>query len=251
MRFGNYSEYLKRRWAELGGEEATERARRETGVFREQDMGWSETDAESQARAEQRAEVFKNAQMPIFIQIAGELHHTQGHRDVGLGKKNGGNRWELDGDDVATDILVLKDLDGGPDDQLVDCFSSMGGPETKPSWNEIEPNSDRTFVVPPVPSGDVPPVTGDPEKPVGSRIVIDLAPYFAEFAKPLEAENAELRKRLESLEARPVSQTTPELPEKIALLSDHGLYLTAEPSGKVTARSDRPDAWQQWRPVKP
>jgi hypothetical protein len=152
-RFGNYEDYLKRRWIELRGEDATDAARHRTGVFREQDMGWD--NEATHPLAEQRAEEFKKAQMPIFVQIAGELHHALGHKDVGLGKKNSGNRWELEGDDVATDIIVLKDLDGGGGVQLVDCFSSMGGPETKPMWAEIEPNSDRSFVVPPVPAGPV------------------------------------------------------------------------------------------------
>jgi hypothetical protein len=254
MRFGNYEAYLKTRWTELDGEGATDAARRETGVFREQDMGWD--NEATHPLAEQRAEVFKRAQMPIFIQIAGELHHKHGHRDVGLGKKNSGNRWELPGDDVATDILVLKDLDGSDAVQLVDCFSSMGGPETKPGWNEIEPNSDRSFVVPPVPAGYDVPVIGDPHDdsavgPVGSVLRIDLAPIVAELLKPLEAENAELRKRIEALEARPAAAAGAELAEKYGLVSDRGTYLTAEetPAGKVTARGTSLDAWQQWRLV--
>jgi hypothetical protein len=246
MRFGNYGDYLKQRWDELGAEAAIEAVRQRLGIFKESQMPW-DTDEE---RGHHLAAEFLKAQMPIFVRIAGELHHVQGHADVGLGKKTGGNRWETVNGPIATDILVLRDLDGSDAVQLVDCFSSMGGPETKPGWNEIEPNADREFVVPPVPAGDAPDIS-DPQKPtgpVGSVFRIDIAPAVAELLKPLEAENAELRKRIEALEARPAAASGAELAEKYGLVSDHGTYLTAEetPAGTVTARGNSLDAWQQW-----
>jgi hypothetical protein len=90
MRFENYGDYLTRRWEELGFEAATEAVRQRTGVFKEDQMPWT-TD---QPRAEALAEEFKAVQCPIFVRIVGELHHQQGHRDVGLGRKPGGNNWQ-------------------------------------------------------------------------------------------------------------------------------------------------------------
>jgi hypothetical protein len=241
MRFGNYGDYLEKRWKELGGEAATEAVRQRLGIFTEDQMPWA-TDEE---RGHQLAAEFLKAQMPIFVRIAGELHHLQGHRDVGLGKKTGGNRWETTNGPIATDILVLRDLDGSDAVQLVDCFGSMGGPETKPGWNAIDPNADREFVVPPVPE-DAPVIT-DPQQPtgpVGSRIVIDFAPIVAELLKPLEAENAELRKRIEVLEARPAPTASKLLPAQIALRDYKGEYLSSDRDGVVRANRSKRQGWE-------
>jgi hypothetical protein len=108
MRFENYGDYLTRRCEELGFEAATEAVRQRTGVFKEDQMPWT-TD---QPRAEALAEQFKAVQCPIFIRIVGELHHQQGHGDVGLGRKPGGNNSMTAVGPVASDIIVLKSLDG-------------------------------------------------------------------------------------------------------------------------------------------
>lgn len=36
------------------------------------------------------------------------------------------------------------------------------------------------------------------------------------------------------------------LPTRIALLGDHGTYLTAEPDGRATVRETQPEGWQTW-----
>lgn len=149
MRFGDYGDYLKRRWDELGGEAATQAVREKTGVYEESQMPWESSPEFANALAEQ----FKRAQCPIFVQIAGELHHTQGHTDVGLGYKPAGNNWETANGPIASDIIVLRSLDGEGVFQWVDCFSSMGGPEAKPQWAVIDPNYDRTWLKPPEPDG--------------------------------------------------------------------------------------------------
>jgi len=184
MRFGNYRDYVHKRCDDLGFEDRTEEVRNRTGVHSDADMGW-DTNPE-QAEGYQRQ--FKAVQMPIFVQIAGELHHKIGHKDVGLGKKNGGNNWTLpSGEKIATDIIVLKDLDGSGATELIDCFSSMGGPESKPRWDAIEPNSDREFIVPPVPGqvdpGPIdppvePPQQGLTKEEVQAMIDAALVPYL-------------------------------------------------------------------------
>jgi len=192
MRFGDYGDYLKRRWDELGGEAATEKVRQRTGAHREADMPWGRNDEQAQDWANQ----FKAAQCSIFVQIAGELHHTLGHRDVGLGSKPGGNNFPTANGPIATDIIVLKDLDGGPEVQLVDCFSSMGGPETKPGWAEIEPNSDRTWLQPPAPTGPTPiPIPVPPPTPPTPTIPPELLQRVAE----LETKGAELARRIDDV----------------------------------------------------
>src|SRR6185503_12743752 len=96
-RFGDYGDYLKRRCEELGFEAKTEEVRRRTGAFREADMLWGRDDVLAQNWANQ----FKAAQCGIFVQIAGELHHTLGHRDVGLGSKPGGNNFSTSNGPIA------------------------------------------------------------------------------------------------------------------------------------------------------
>lgn len=184
-RFGHYGEYLKKRWDELGGEAATEAVRRKTGARTERDMPWGRNDELAQDYANQ----FKAAQMPIFVRIAGELHHTLGHRDVGLGHKAGGNHYMTANGPIATDILVLKDLDGSGHTQLVDCFSSMGGPESKPLWNPIEENADRTWLQPPVPEGAKPPKPSEPppSTPSADERFDAVLTQLERFGKKLDA----------------------------------------------------------------
>lgn len=156
--FNNYEDYLKARCNDLGFEAATQEVRQRLGIYKEDQMPW-ET---NEPLAQQYAEEFKKAQCPIFVEIAGEMHHVQGNHDVGVGSKPDGNNWTMpDGRKIASDIIVLKSLDGDGSFQWVDAFSSMGGPEAKPQWAVIEPNYDRSWIVPVVPGGaSAPPVEG-------------------------------------------------------------------------------------------
>lgn len=195
MRFGDYGEYLKRRWDELGGEAATEAVRRSTGARTERDMPWN-TDP---VRAQFYADQFRAAQCAIFVEIAGELHHTFGHADVGLGRKPSGNHYESASGPVATDIIVLKDLDGGAEVQLIDCFSSMAGPESKPRWDAVEPNSDRTWVQPPVPAGAQPQPSPEP----APEPVAPPSDAVLEAIAALDRKVDALRQNVEALRGRP------------------------------------------------
>lgn len=230
MRFGNYGVYLKTRWDVLGGEAATEAVRQKTGARTEADMPWGRNDELAQDFANQ----FKAAQMPIFVRIAGELHHTHGNRDVGLGSKSGGNNWQTPNGPIATDVIVLKDLDGSDAVQLVDCFSSMGGPETKPSWNEIEPNADRTFVVPPKPAAVSTDTGGtdttDGETSGSSGVDAAVEALVERVTKPLKdaiyRQGSEIAALRDKVEAGGGGHAV--MPTKIALRDSRGNYISAD-----------------------
>jgi hypothetical protein len=163
--FRKYDTYLKKRWAELGVEEKTEAVRQKTGVRSVEDFM-----ALDDAHQHEAEKLFKEAQCPAFFQILGELHHVMGHKDVGAGRKDGGNMWQ----GMATDIIVIKETDeqgnviSNNNVQLIDAVSDMGGPDAGPSgWAVIAPNSDRRFVVPPVPADFTPVVPKDEPKVPG------------------------------------------------------------------------------------
>lgn len=93
--------FYNKRWNELGIEEKTEALRQKTGIHNDKEM---ETVLLSDPARAGRAEAeFKQLQIPAFIQIVGEMHHLNGWKDVGLGNKPGGNRWEIPGGSVAVD----------------------------------------------------------------------------------------------------------------------------------------------------
>jgi len=240
-KFQEYAEYLTRRWAELGGEAATQAVRQRTGIFREEQMPWT-TD---QPRAEALAEEFKAVQCPIFVRIAGELFHQQGHKDVGLGRKPSGNNWQTPNGPVASDIIVLKSLDGDGTFQWVDCFSSMGGPGAKPQWGVIEPNTDRTWLEPPPPDGPIVPTidttttTGGEEDGMTESAVKAL----------IDAAVAPLRDQIAKLQKNALLYGG-----SVALRSLNGQVLCAEGGGptkphedfQITSRGDV-GAWESYR----
>lgn len=242
-RFNEYGDYLVQRWKELGGEAATDAVRKRTGIEKEEQMPWGV----DQQRAEALAEEFKAVQCPIFVRIVGELHHKQGHKDVGLGRKNGGNNWQTSNGPVASDIIVLKSLDGDGSFQWVDCFSSMGGPAAKPGWAVIEPNTDRTWLEPPPPEPSV--VPAEPSAPqvpnplnnpkieetaaLASQVLTSLVwtVVSSALAIVIPVLRDELREELKSAQPQPGNS----FPRRIALKDSQGNYLCADRS-----RTDTP-----------
>lgn len=235
--FGDYGDYLARRWEELGGEAATQKVREKTGVYTEDQMQWDDHPELAEARAEE----FKRVQCPIFVQIVGELYHLQQHHDVGLGEKKSGSHWETENGPIASDIIVLKSLNGDGSFQWVDAFSSMGGPESKPQWAVIEPNYDRKWLEPPVPDGSDTGDGGNGEQP----------PANNEDVAALVEEVKALRQELDALKAVALKRG-----DSVGLRADdgNGLLLCAEGGGpnepgrefRITSRNAK-NAWESYR----
>jgi len=238
--FQEYGDYLIRRWDELGGEAATQAVRQRTGIFKEDQMPWGV----DQTRAEALAEEFKAAQCPIFVRIAGELFHQQGHKDVGLGSKPGGNNWQTPNGPVASDIIVLKSLDGDGTFQWVDCFSSMGGPQAKPQWAVIEPNTDRAWLQPPPPGATPDPGPKPPNihLPEDAMTESQVKAMIAAAVAPLQAQIATLKQNALTYGA------------SVALRAANGQVLCAQNGGpkdaneafEIQSRSSI-GAWESYR----
>ena len=84
----------------------------------------------------------------------------------------------------------------------------------------------------------------------GGGMVIDLGPALKPLVsrlKALEDLVAAQAKEIDDLKSRPIAAPAPAagaFPKKIALKTDHGTYLTAEPDGRVTNREDHAASWQ-------
>jgi hypothetical protein len=176
MTYREFSAYFAQRWNELGVPEATaEVTRRMKVTSRERvklrGMAVQRRIAEGgnnyarrtlstiSKRIETLEQAYKSVQCPAVMQIAGELHHDRGNRDVGLSTKNGGTRWTLkDGRTVADDIITIKPTDGAGNVvsgnfTLVDAVVSIGSADARPTWSVLGPNTDssRPWALPPVP----------------------------------------------------------------------------------------------------
>jgi len=165
----NYSEYFNRRWAELRVKERSDALLQQLGLTPEQadkifDAGGEEGDALEKK--------FQAIQCPALFQIAGELFHTQGKKDVGLSQKLSGNNFN----GRATDIFAIKPTDSagkvisGPD-FLVDVLRAGGSHRSEPTWNVLGPNNDasRKWVEPPTP-GSVPAPAPGPTPPLPGNV---------------------------------------------------------------------------------
>jgi len=81
-------------------------------------------------------------------------------------------------------------------------------------------------------------------------MVIDLGPALKPLVsrlKALEDLVAAQADEITELKKRPTASPAPAagaFPKKIALKTDHGTYLTAEPDGRVTNREDHAASWQ-------
>jgi hypothetical protein len=83
----------------------------------------------------------------------------------------------------------------------------------------------------------------------GVAHLVDLSPAIRPLMQrlqELEQEVAAQAREIKELKARPVAAavSSVSLPKKVALKSDHGTYLTAEPDGRMTHREDKPSGWQ-------
>ena len=76
-------------------------------------------------------------------------------------------------------------------------------------------------------------------------MVIDLRPLEARI-QALEKLVSAQAQEIADLKARPAASPSAAaaLPKKIALKTDHGTYLTAEPDGRMTNRENHPASWQ-------
>ena len=83
----------------------------------------------------------------------------------------------------------------------------------------------------------------------GENMVIDLRPLEARI-KALEQLVATQAAAIADLKKRPAASPAPSggaMPKKIALKTDHGTYVTAEPDGKMTNREDHAASWQTFK----
>ena len=159
----------------------------------------------------------------------------------GLLEKTGGARVR----DRAADVL-LYDL-GNATAQVVDVVANaeghadQGNPEGKvsPSWGvkDIRPISQWKKPYPI--GGDMPP-TNSPATVVSQETINGL--IKAALAPVLDELKA-LRAKVAELEARTHAEP-PKLPKHVGLKSAHGLYMAAEPNGRVIADRGARGSWE-------
>lgn len=147
-------------------------------------------------------------------------------------------------DDVVT--FRLDDADFGKK-KLIDVLGDGGGADV-PMWNvrpahEEPGNGFWSPAVNPDLDGAVP---GDrPPPPSGGSIDAIVQKLIAAATAPLKAEIERLGAMVAALESRPVAS----FPERIALRSDHGKFVVAEPDGTVAANRDVAGAWETFSVV--
>jgi hypothetical protein len=137
-----------------------------------------------------------------------------------------GNRW------FTHEIQVI--ADGPSPGSFVWAWEDKGGPP-------YAPRPCQQTAAAPSGGGAVPAPSGD--------FVIDLRPLEARI-QALEKLVAAQADAIADLKKRPVASATPSgggLPKRIALKTDHGTYVTAEPDGKITNREDRAASWQTFK----
>jgi hypothetical protein len=117
----DYSDYIVRRWHELGVSEQQQTLEPESPQIRDLHCGW-------------------------LLTVAGELQHTtqhegRDHPDVGLLFKNWGNFYDAgSGLQIATDILCVRDTDEAGDvtDEkefaIIDVITSVFARHSAPGW---------------------------------------------------------------------------------------------------------------------
>jgi len=150
---------------------------------------------------------------------------------------NNGNRW------FTHEIQVI--ADGGSPGSFVWAWEDKGGPPYAPRPCQQTATSGTVAPSP------VSPATGGACGGVASSgdMVIDLRPLEARI-QALERLVAAQAETIADLKKRPVAAPSPSggaLPKKIALKTDHGTYITAEPDGKMTNREDHPASWQTFK----
>jgi hypothetical protein len=140
-----------------------------------------------------------------------------------------GNQW------FTHEVQVI--ADGPTPGSFVWAWEDKGGP----------PYAPRRC---PQPGGTTPTPTPIPTPDEnGGDMVIDLRPLEARI-KALERLVAAQADAIADLKKRPVATPAPSggaQLKKIALKTDHGTYVTAEPDGTMTNREDHPASWQTFK----
>jgi hypothetical protein len=148
-----------------------------------------------------------------------------------------GNRW------FTHEIQVI--ADGPTPGSFVWAWEDKGGPPYSP---RPCPQSTGSGTGAPTPIG--PATTGaGGGVTASSNMVIDLRPLEARI-QALEALVAAQADAIADLKKRPVASPAPSggtFPKKVALKTDHGTYVTAEPDGRMTNREDHPASWQTFK----
>ena len=147
-----------------------------------------------------------------------------------------GNRW------FTHEIQVI--ADGPSQGSFVWAWEDKGGPPYAP--RPCQQTTGGTGAPNPVVVG-----TGGSGGSVTSPgdMVIDLRPLAARI-QALEKLVAAQAEAIADLKKRPVASPSPSggaMPKKIALKTDHGTYLTAEPDGKMTNRENHAASWQTFK----
>jgi len=142
-----------------------------------------------------------------------------------------GNRW------FTHEIQVI--ADGPSPGSFVWAWEDKGGPPYAPRPCQPQPGPSPVIPGPVIPGPVVP----------SSEMVIDLRPLEARV-QALEKLIAAQADTIADLKKRPVASPAPSggaMPKKIALKTDHGTYVTAEPDGRMTNREDHPASWQTFK----
>jgi hypothetical protein len=178
--YKRYGDYFKLRWNELGIPQKMAEITQRRGVtvvekafLKNLSTMRKEAEAQPSKRKKLRAlpkrtldleAEYKAVQVPALVLIAGELHHAQGNKDVGLSVKNSGNNFTLpDGSKIAADIITVKPTDSNGNIvagnfHVVDALTGVGSASTRPQWLDHGVNNDpkRPWVAPPMPGGIIP-----------------------------------------------------------------------------------------------
>lgn len=164
--------YLQRRWVELGVPDDVEAIKRDTGIQNDSEMTdlrikGEQGDSAAREKHDDAERRFRAVQTPAFFEAIGELYWNKGMNDVGLGRKTGGANWE----GKATDIIVLKPVNGAGQVLQIDAVSGNGYPDAHVGWSPIDFNPERTWEEPPHPSAGpvdpTPPPTGKTHRYIG------------------------------------------------------------------------------------
>lgn len=147
--YGDYGADIALRWGQLKVVERSHALAAAHGVTSQAQINaWFDG---GDPRGPELADKLRHLQGEAFVRILGELHHDNGHVDVGLGAKSGGTRLTLpDGTGVAEDVIVLRPRTGVGPDWQGDIVGHMGGYTPFIAWHRLDPfNPERTWVRPP------------------------------------------------------------------------------------------------------
>lgn len=180
----------------------------------------------------------------IVDQVAHRLNREHGLDPIRYGRK----ARQADGGNPNEDALTFRlDLNDHSKKKLIDILVDGGGADGT-TWSVRPPDEEpgNGFWRPPVNADLDGAVPGDrPPPPAGGSIDAIVQKLIAAATAPLKAEIERLGAMVAALESRPVAS----FPERIALRSDHGKFVVAEPDGTVAANRDVAGAWETFSVV--